>query len=559
MNKKVFKYALLITSIFTLVSCNINNTNTNDESQLKHIVTFDPNNGETPYTVEVLDNKKVSKPFTPYNEGYTFDGWYNGDEKWVFGGYLVTEDITLVAKWIKNSSTDSSEDTSSDDNNKDEDSSNNDSTITSQGITNISFKDSTISNKNKSDIDYYEYGCPSVGSANVLVVPVEFLDVTASSKGYTIDAIKNAFLPKEETNASLDYYSVYDYFYESSYGKLSLNIEVLNEWFKPKNNSQYYKDYLIEYDGYELDGGDQLILDEILNYLDNKGVDLSKYDSDNDSVIDSIVMVPTLHVSSDENESILHWAYQYFNYYVDSEGYYYEYDGVSANTYLWAPYQFMYETETGYDNSTPTSTYTFIHEFSHILGADDYYDTTYTNHPLEGYDIMDSMTADHSPFTKMHYGWIDSTRLITTNSSVTVDLKAFESTGDTIIIANNFDNKKGLYQEYWLITYYNSTGLNKYPYGLFDEGVVVYHINAEIDDSTGYEYFINSNTDASDEEYGSVDNLIEFVKNGNEFIYTVGDKLSSYIKDDNNVKVPYTFKVDSMSQEKVTLTFTKNS
>ena len=102
------------------------------------------------------------------------------------------------------------------------------------------------------------------------------------------------------------------------------------------------------------------------------------------------------------------------------------------------PYEFMYETETGYDSKAPTNTYTFIHEFSHVLGADDYYDTTYTNHPLEGYDIMDAMTADHNPFTKMHYGWINSSRLVTASNDVTLELNAFEETGDTIIIANNY-------------------------------------------------------------------------------------------------------------------------
>ena len=138
---------------------------------------------------------------------------------------------------------------------------------------------------------------------------------------------------------------------------------------------------------------------------------------------------------------------------------------------------------------------------------------------------MDAMTADHNPFTKMHYGWIDSSRIVTASNDVTLELNAFEETADTIIIANNYNEKKGIYQEYWLIVYYNDTKLNKYPYGLFDEGIVVYHVNAAVDNSSGYEYFINSNTDASDEDYGSINNLIEFVKNGNDFIYTVGEQL----------------------------------
>ena len=435
--------------------------------------------------------------------------------------------------------------------------------VPTDDVTEIDFNASNVTFSNKNDNNYYEYGCPTMNDGTttpkVLVIPVQFSDVTAQSKGYTIQAIKNAFLPKSETNAKLDYYSVYDYFYASSYGKLSLDITVCENWFTPKDKSTDYANY------YDDEGnfiGEQLIMDEALSYLSTI-MDLSKFDSNGDFVIDSVVMINTLNINPDEN---FYWAYQYYNMYVDNQGYYYEYDGVSANAYLWAQYGFLYDDGTSKDYNglaNPTNTYTFIHEFSHVLDAEDYYDySEYRNDPLKGYDIMDSVAADHNPFTKMHYGWIDSTRLITTSSSVTIDLNAFEKTGDTIIIANNYDVTKGVYQEYWLICYYNNTGLNESPYGLFDkEGIVVYHVNAtlvsEYYNGKIYYYFANSNTDSS-EEYGSVNNLIEFVSNGNEYVYEVGDKLSSTIKDDNNVKVPYTFTVDSIDETKATLTFNIN-
>ena len=433
-----------------------------------------------------------------------------------------------------------------------------------EDVTNIDFNSSKVTFKNKNDINYYEYGIPTMNngstSPKVLVIPVQFSDVTAQSKGYTIQGIKNAFLPKSETNATLDYYSVYDYFYTSSYGKLSLDITVCENWFTPTNDSSYYASY-VDADGYFM--GDQLVMDEALAYLSTI-MDLSEFDSDGDSVIDSVIVINTLDI--DPNTDI-NWAYQYYNYLTDDEGYYYEYDGVSANTYLWAQYGFLFDDGTSEDYNglaNPTNTYTFIHEFSHVLGADDYYDySDLGNHPLNGYDIMDSSTADHCPFTKMHYGWLDSTRLITTSTTVTVDLNAFEETGDTIIIANNYDETKGVYQEYWLICYYNNTGLNESPYGLFeDAGIVVYHVNAtlasEVYEGETYYYFANSNSDAS-HEYGTVNNLIEFVTNGSDYVYTVGDSLSSTVKDDNNVKVPYTFKVDSIDSTKATLTFTVNN
>ena len=66
-----------------------------------HTVTFDAAGGyPTPEAQKVKHLDKASKPESPKKTGYIFDGWYCGDEKWAFSGYIVTEDITLVAKWV---------------------------------------------------------------------------------------------------------------------------------------------------------------------------------------------------------------------------------------------------------------------------------------------------------------------------------------------------------------------------------------------------------------------------------------------------------------------------
>lgn len=46
-------------------------------------------------------NYKVAKPEDPVRAGYVFRGWYpvNESTPWSFAGHLVTEDVTLVAKW----------------------------------------------------------------------------------------------------------------------------------------------------------------------------------------------------------------------------------------------------------------------------------------------------------------------------------------------------------------------------------------------------------------------------------------------------------------------------
>lgn len=80
---------------------------------IKYRVTFNSNGADSPSIEdkEVNSNSKVTEPITPIKSGYTFDGWYKDSgfiTKWNFTSDVVTEDITLYAKWTKISSSDSS-------------------------------------------------------------------------------------------------------------------------------------------------------------------------------------------------------------------------------------------------------------------------------------------------------------------------------------------------------------------------------------------------------------------------------------------------------------------
>ena len=426
------------------------------------------------------------------------------------------------------------------------------------GVYDVDFRKATKV-KDVTDQGYYLDGCPTVGSPGVLVIPVDFSDATAKSKGYNISSIKNAF----EKGGECDYYSVYDYYYISSYGKLTLDITVLDFWFRPKYSSKYYENYTTGHFYDKMLIGDQMIMDEALAYLEDR-MDLSKFDSDKNGIIDSVVLITTLDIGDDD----FHWAYRYWNMYTDDKGYFYEYDGVSANDYLWASYQFLYEGEDGeFDDKSAMNTFTYIHEFGHVLGADDYYDTAGIDDPMGGCDIMDSMTGDHNAFTKFNYGWLTTSRLVTTDDSVTLTLESFAKSGDTIILANSWDENLGAYQEYYIVVYYRKVGLNGTvngtDYGYFSrDGIVVYHVNAslyreEYDGEILYD-LANNNTNYFD-EYGTKDNLIEYVFSRNDtYTYIVGDTLPTLINDRGKA-LEYSFTVDSLDGDTATLTFTKNA
>lgn len=429
----------------------------------------------------------------------------------------------------------------------------------SNGVYDVDFTDAT-NVKDVTDQGYYIDGCPTVGSPKVLVIPIDFSDINGRNNGYSISNIVRAF---NGGAGETDYYSVHDYYYLSSYGKLDLDITVVDQWFVPKYDSKYYANATYDYYGDTVAIGDQLVMDEALAYLATV-MDLSEFDSDGNSVIDAVVLITTLEI---DDSTDYNWAFRYWNIYTDDEGYYYEYDGVSANDYLWASYSFMHESydEDGYadyTNKSVMNTYTYIHEFGHILGADDYYDTSDRgNHPMEGCDVMDGMSGDHNAFTKFNLGWITTSRLVTADGSITLSLKAFGKSGDSIIIANNWDASLGAYQEYYVIVYYTNDGLNSGAGGYFSrDGILVYHINASLysesyDGEIYYDVY-NNNTDPSD-QYGTADNLIEFVKSAEgNFTYVEGDVMPP-VTDDQGNSLSYGFTVDSIDGDVATITFTK--
>ena len=60
--------------------------------------------GET--VVNVVEGDKVVRPADPTKESsvefdYTFVAWYNGDVEWNFDEDVVTEDLTLTAKYTE--------------------------------------------------------------------------------------------------------------------------------------------------------------------------------------------------------------------------------------------------------------------------------------------------------------------------------------------------------------------------------------------------------------------------------------------------------------------------
>jgi len=91
--------ALLVAFVFTFTSCD----ELDDPPPREYTVTFNSNGGSSVDSKTVKSGEKVSKPTDPTRAGFSFDGWYEDNnsfnEQWNFDIFIVTENITLYAKW----------------------------------------------------------------------------------------------------------------------------------------------------------------------------------------------------------------------------------------------------------------------------------------------------------------------------------------------------------------------------------------------------------------------------------------------------------------------------
>lgn len=65
-------------------------------------VTFNSDGGTAIKEQYINEGEKASAPASPTKNGYTFAGWYSGNSKFDFNT-AITSDLTLTAKWNKNS------------------------------------------------------------------------------------------------------------------------------------------------------------------------------------------------------------------------------------------------------------------------------------------------------------------------------------------------------------------------------------------------------------------------------------------------------------------------
>ena len=273
----------------------------------------------------------------------------------------------------------------------------------------------------------------SSGEDKVLVVPLNLNETYTTSMLTTLNTALTG--SSEDTG----YYSLAEYINISSYNKLSLDISVS----EPLTSTYTLENYtsIIEE-----------IKDSILNISD-----ISSFDTDGDSYIDSIYFV-----YANDSQS----KYEYLDRYTNNFTKYVDISlsdtlnigNVSFVDYatLTKNYEGFYDTE-----SLLVDSHELIHQFGYLLGLQDTYDFN-EDEGEEGGEyhstMMSGITGDFSSSDKTLLGWT-TVKQVDGNYTIYEELDTFESSGEIIIWSDH--TVTSIFDEYFIIEIYTNTLLNK--------------------------------------------------------------------------------------------------
>ena len=350
---------------------------------------------------------------------------------------------------------------------------------------------------------------PHVGNANLLIVPVNFLDFNCGAQDICDarrEKLEQSFFGDSE---DMEYESVASYYEKSSYGRLNLGGVVTPEFQINQTAVEWARavrpnidpELTLYHPAWGLtEDITAWYREQRLTNQDDFPLPIEEFDQDDNGWIDAIIMIynapsyPNGNYPEDVEDDF--WAYAYWNYNMldfESEN---EADYPIPFTFFFASHDFMYE---GYGSGI-VDPHTFIHEMGHILGLQDYY--TYDRlagdwGPAGALDMMDNNVLDHNAYTKFLLEWIEPYVIDNTKQETTLTIAPFESSGDAIIINNAFNDSP--YDEYLILEYYTPTGLNEkhsltpYPgnnlQGFTEPGIKIYHVDSRIggfDSETGF-------------------------------------------------------------------------
>lgn len=299
---------------------------------------------------------------------------------------------------------------------------------------------------------------PTTGNRKLVCILIGFTDLHISK---TQSDFNNLF---NQVGYSIDNAtgSVFDYYKENSFSQLNLTVTVAGPYVA-KHDMAFY--------GANDSNGNDVRPDSLVAEavrLADPAVNYANFDNDNNGTVDGVYVIYAGYGEEAGAPSTAIWAH------ASQIPTYTSPDGVTISSYSCSP-ELRGNSGTGI-----TRIGVICHEFGHVMGAADYYDTDYTGTGDEylgtgDWDIMASGSWDnngatpahHNPYTKIfNYGWAAATT-ISSAKSVTLN-NAEQNTNSFYRINTTTAN------EFFLIENRQQQLFDGYIPG---HGMLIYHVD----------------------------------------------------------------------------------
>ena len=265
-----------------------------------------------------------------------------------------------------------------------------------------------------------------------IVILVNFANKNLAA-GHTREVFDEMFNAEEctvNTYQNVNYPSAVTYFSDQSNGQYRPQFDVYGPVTLSKNYS-YYGNNVGNEDEYATDA---VIEGCILANEQYPDLNFADYDSDNDGYVDFVYVVYAGKGEADGGGANTIWPHNYsINELVTKYSTYTNY--TLAQTKIDGVYLDNYAMSNEIDGQTGglTGIGVLCHEFGHVMGMPDFYDTNYSTNYYSGltpndWDIMDGggynggghCPPNYSPWEKYFFGWITPENLGTEGRDITL-------------------------------------------------------------------------------------------------------------------------------------------
>ena len=328
---------------------------------------------------------------------------------------------------------------------------------------------------------------PITGTPKSIVILVNFSDlkftIANPQTAYTNLLNQNGYSSNGASG------SARDYFHDASNGNFNPQFDVFGPVTLDKSMANYGVNNINGVDSVPY----QIVIDACTKAA-AMGLDFSQYDTDKDGVIDNVFIYYAGYNEAEGGPKNTIWPHRWgvypsslfppgvYNYTGSSASI--TFNGCRLEVYACTSELRVIRDET---NSNMCGIGAFCHEFGHVLGLDDYYDTSSTNpdhhHTLSKWNIMDSgsyLNLSRTPPTYCGYdryflNWLMPDQLVTRGDYNLVNLG---TNNKALLISQTANRCEGLANdikspEYFILENRQQTGWDKYLPG---HGMIVYHI-----------------------------------------------------------------------------------